>query len=105
MENNMMCKGCDKPETQCTCENCPCRGGACNTCGKTSGRCCNMSVCPCGHHKIMPLLIILFGIIFLLSSLSVMSMAMAYVLGSVIVILAGLAKLFGGSCKCYVNHC
>ena len=94
MENNTMCKGCGKPETQCTCENCPCKGGECGKPG----------VCQCGHHKIMPVLIILFGLTFFLQALGVLTAGATAIIWPIIIVLAGLAKLKGGMCNCYTKH-
>lgn len=94
MDNNVMCKGCGKSEAECTCENCPCKGG--------DG--CKPGVCSCGHHKIMPVLIILFGLVFFLKALNVLSAGATAVIWPIIVILAGLAKWKGGVCKCYLKH-
>jgi len=99
MENNMTCKGCGKPETQCACEDCPCKGGKCET-----GGCCQPGVCPCMHHKIMPFLLVLFGLTFLLQGLGVYGGNIAAIVASIIIILAGLAKLKGGMCGCYKKH-
>jgi len=101
MEDNMMCKGCGKPEAQCSCENCPCKGGKC----EMGGKCCNHGVCSCMHHKIMPILIVLFGLSFLLTALGVYSMDVNAVIWPIIVILGGLVKLKGGMCGCYMKHC
>jgi len=100
MENNMTCKGCGKPETQCTCENCPFKGGK----GETGGDCCQPGVCPCMHHKIVPVLVVVFGLVFLLQALNVLSMSATAIIWPIIVILGGLAKMKGGMCDCYKKH-
>lgn len=98
MQDNMMCKGCGKPETECTCPDCPCKGGKCET------GCAIPGVCNCGHHKIIPGLIIIFGLVYLLEALGVMSMGAASIIWAILVILGGVAKWVGGSCKCYHKH-
>jgi hypothetical protein len=100
MENNMACKGCGKPETECLCPGCPCKGGAC----ETGSECCKPGVCDCPHHKFMPVLIILFGLVFLLQALDVLNASTSSMLWPIIVIVAGFAKLKGGMCKCYHKH-
>lgn len=57
--------------------------------------------CKCGHHKLVPLLFVILGIVLLLGSLGRISLQVIGISLSVIVILAGLAKFFGGMCTCY----
>jgi hypothetical protein len=57
--------------------------------------------CRCMHHKVMPVLIILFGLLFLLGYFNVFTAPFVAMSWPVLVIVAGLAKLFSGSCKCY----
>jgi hypothetical protein len=52
----------------------------------------------------MPVLIILFGLVFFLKALNVLSAGATAVIWPIIVILAGLAKWKGGVCKCYLKH-
>ena len=66
--------------------------------------CCAPGVCPCMHHKIMPILIVLVGLDFLLGSLGAFNSAIVNMIWPVLVILMGLAKLSGGMCKCYHKH-
>jgi len=56
--------------------------------------------CDCPHHRMMPLFIVLFGVTFLLYSLGVFSWYAASVTWPIIVILAGLTKMFSGRCHC-----
>lgn len=100
MEETMMCKGCGKSEAQCSCENCPCKGGKC----EMGGDCCKPGICPCKHHKIVPCLVVLFGLTFLLGALNVLSAGAVAVIWPIIIILAGLAKMKGGMCGCYKKH-
>ncbi len=60
------------------------------------------NVCKCPHHKVMPVLVVLFGLTFLLEGWGVVSSSFAMTAWPVLVILAGLMK-FGeksGMCKC-----
>ena len=95
-----MCKECGQNETQCTCENCSCKDGGC----ETSGECYQPGVCLCKHHRIVPILIMLFGLTFLLYALNLLSWGAAAIIWPIIVILTGLAKLKGGLCACYMKH-
>ncbi|MDP3956398.1 MAG: DUF5668 domain-containing protein [bacterium] len=56
--------------------------------------------CGCMHHKIVPLLVVVFGLVFLLGALDMMSMATVGMIWPVLVILGGLTKLSEGMCKC-----
>jgi len=56
--------------------------------------------CKCMHHKVMPMLIILFGLTFLLKELGTLSVGTANIVWPVIVIVMGCKKLMAGSCKC-----
>lgn len=56
------------------------------------------NVCGCPHHKMIPALVTLFGLVFLLGTLGVMSMGTVNVVWPIIVIVAGLTKM--GGCKC-----
>jgi hypothetical protein len=52
----------------------------------------------------MPALIVLFGLVFLLQALGVLTSTAAAVIWPIIIILGGLAKLKGGMCGCYMRH-
>lgn len=56
--------------------------------------------CGCSHHKAMPVLVVLFGVLFLLGSLNVVTPDLVGTVWPIIVILGGLSKLMSGSCKC-----
>lgn len=60
------------------------------------------NVCKCPHHKTMPVLIILFGLTFLLGTWGTLSWDAVNVIWPVLVILAGAMKLVenSGMCKC-----
>ncbi len=57
-------------------------------------------VCKCPHHKMMPILVILFGLVFLLGNMGVLSWALVGLVWPVLVIAAGGMKLAKGMCKC-----
>lgn len=59
--------------------------------------------CRCVHHKVVPILIILFGLVFLLGTLGYLDANIARIAWPTIIILVGLVKLFSGSCKCYAQ--
>ncbi len=59
--------------------------------------------CRCGHHKTAPVLIILFGLLFLLEHFGTVSAAFTGLAWPILVILFGFAKWMGGSCKCYMQ--
>ena len=66
----------------------------------------NMSsceMCKCPHHKIIPALITLIGVLFLLSALNVIGedvTTMTTIGWSIAVILIGLNKMMSRKCKC-----
>lgn len=56
-------------------------------------------VCHCGRRKIMPWLVVLFGLAFLLEAVGTLSAGFVSIAWPILVIIAGLLKL--GACKCY----
>lgn len=56
----------------------------------------NAPVCSCKHHKVVPILVILFGLAFLLEAFGALSMTVVNIVWPILVIIAGVAKL----CKC-----
>ena len=56
--------------------------------------------CPCPHHKVVPLMVLLFGVAFLLQALNVMSMSTVAIIWPILVIIAGGTKLFSNKCTC-----
>lgn len=56
--------------------------------------------CDCSHHKAIPVLIVLFGLLFLLEALNVVMADVVSVVWPILVIIGGLMKLFGSNCKC-----
>lgn len=67
------------------------KGMACGNCGNG---------CGCAHHKVMPLLMVVFGLVFLLGAMGQISMATVNIVWPIIVIVAGLKKMAVGMCKC-----
>ena len=61
-------------------------------------RSCNM--CGCMHHKMMPGLVVLFGVLFLGGTLGWWGMNVVNVGWPILVIAAGLMKMMEGKCKC-----
>ena len=60
------------------------------------------NMCKCPHHKVMPVLVILFGVTFLLGYWGTLSWGMVNTVWPILVILAGAMKLAdkSGMCKC-----
>lgn len=71
------------------------KGGSC--CGGGGGK---GEGCKCPHHKMIPLLIVLFGLLFLLEALGWWGTRFVEVVWPILVILGGLQKMMGGKCKC-----
>ena len=59
--------------------------------------CCNCC-CPC--HKMKGILIILFGLTFLLGAFEVLSQHWVSIIWPILVMLAGVFSLMKGKCKC-----
>jgi hypothetical protein len=59
-------------------------------------------MCKCLHHSVVPVLVVLFGLTFLLQALGVVTMQFAMLAWPVLVIVGGLTKLTTkwGMCKC-----
>ena len=57
-------------------------------------------MCSCPHHKMPGLLVVVFGLIFLLGYLNVLTSQAVMIAWPIVVILAGLMKLMSGRCKC-----
>ena len=60
--------------------------------------------CGCGCHKFMPIIVILFGLDFLLGMLGVLTMGFVNISWPILIIIAGCMKLFKGSCGCRAKH-
>ena len=59
-----------------------------------------MQKCGCPHHKIVPGLVVLFGLLFLLQAFGMVADRTVMIGWPVLVILAGLQKMFEAKCKC-----
>ena len=58
----------------------------------------NGKVCQCGHHKVVPLCIILIGLVFLLGEMGVLTAGFVAVSWPILLVIIGGAKLM--KCKC-----
>ena len=58
------------------------------------------NVCGCPHHRMIPLLVVLFAIVFLLGAFDVLTQRVVSISWPVIVGVAGLMKLGESRCKC-----
>lgn len=56
--------------------------------------------CKCPHHKVVPIVIVLIGLAFLLEAYNVLTAGFVAIAWPVLVIIAGVTKLFGAGCKC-----
>ena len=65
----------------------------------------NGQKCGCPHHKVVPFLIFLFGLVFLLGMTGTISQQTAAYSWPVILMIVGLTKMFSGSCKCCNKMC
>lgn len=57
-------------------------------------------VCACPHHKMLSLLTVVFGLVFLLGGLNVLTSQTVNIIWPILVIIAGGTKLFEEMCKC-----
>jgi hypothetical protein len=57
-------------------------------------------MCSCPHHKVMPIGIILIGLVVLAGQLGWVTMSFVGVAWPILLILIGIGKWMGGSCKC-----
>lgn len=65
--------------------------------GKCEGGHC---ACSCFHHKVTPLMVVLIALTFLLGNLGTLSESFVGMAWPILLGVAGLAKMFGRSCKC-----
>jgi len=56
--------------------------------------------CHCGHHKMMPVLVIIFGLVFLLAEFNVLTWGFVNVTWPILIIIFGVGKLMSGKCTC-----
>ena len=64
------------------------------------GGCCGSYACNCVHHMVIPILVVAFGATFLMGQLGFISEATVSIVWPILVMMAGLKKLFAGLCKC-----
>jgi hypothetical protein len=57
-------------------------------------------VCSCKCHSMMPIIVVIFGLLFLLSSLGVIPENIVSIVWPLIVIWAGVSKFMQKRCKC-----
>lgn len=57
-------------------------------------------ICKCPHHKITPLLVVLFGFDFLLNQLGWISDGLLAISWPALIIVAGVIKMTEGKCRC-----
>ena len=57
-------------------------------------------MCNCLHHKVVPGLIVAFGLTFLLAALGTITMQTRDIIWPTIIVLAGLMKMSRGMCSC-----
>ncbi len=56
--------------------------------------------CKCPHHACMSVLVLVFGLLFLLGALDVFTDRVVSIVWPILVIVAGFMKLGEGKCKC-----
>ena len=68
----------------------------------------NMGVvdaCKCPHHKMVPLLVFIIGLLFFLNAVNVVTSSAVTMLWPIGLMLVGLMKMMSGKCKCCGNKC
>ena len=56
--------------------------------------------CYCPHHKVVPIFVVLLGLLFLLNAFNVFNPMFVSVAWPILVIAAGLTKMFEHKCTC-----
>ena len=56
--------------------------------------------CKCPHHKVMPVLVVLFGLTFLLGYWGTLGWSTVNTIWPILVILGGVFKMTESMCKC-----
>jgi hypothetical protein len=56
--------------------------------------------CPCPHHKMVPIFLILIGLTFLLNTFMVIDSHVTAIIWPILVIAIGLQKIFETRCSC-----
>ena len=59
-------------------------------------------VCKCSHHKVVPVLVILLGLVFLLQALNIITAGFAMIMWPIVIIAIGVMMIMknSGMCKC-----
>lgn len=57
-------------------------------------------ICKCPHHKVVPLMVVLFGLTFLLGNFGILSSSFVDIVWPILVVIGGGAKLFESKCTC-----
>ena len=74
-----------------------------NKAGETCGDCKDChghNKCGCGHHMIVPLLIIIIGVVLLIGGFNAIGLQTLEIITAILVIIIGGAKLMARKCKC-----
>ena len=58
------------------------------------------NMCPCPHHKVVPVAIVLVGVTFLLGNWNILTWNAVNTIWPILVIVGGLTKLTSNKCKC-----
>ncbi len=61
------------------------------------------SHCSCAHHKLGSIIVMLIGLAFLLGNMQVIDPRISGLIWPALLIVWGFVKLMGGSCKCYMR--
>lgn len=56
--------------------------------------------CPCPHHKMVPVYVVLLGVLFLLNAFDVVTAGVTAMVWPIIIIAIGLQKIFQSRCSC-----
>lgn len=68
--------------------------------GESACVCKGHGSCKCMHHKVVPAMISLIGLVLLLGALNIVAEGTVAVLWPIFLLVAGLTKLSKGACKC-----
>ena len=57
-------------------------------------------ICECPHHKAIPILVVLLGLVFLLGAINVLTGKVVDIIWPILIIIAGGLKFSEAKCKC-----
>jgi len=57
-------------------------------------------MCKCPHHKIVPLMVFIIGLLFFLNVLNILTTSALNMLWPIALMIAGLMKMMSRKCKC-----